>query len=98
MTRDEALALADELERFVQQPPGADPEGLRRVQDLVRRFDWDETASSYTREKAHQLAADLGYWLTARRWQQFGEEKLSAQMRIALQSLRSSIRDRPTPL
>jgi hypothetical protein len=94
MTRAEALALCDELERIVGDDPGPDEDGVRRVEVIRRTLTRDPKATRYLDEKVGKAANLIsGYWLRARRWKRYGADpsRLRALVGNAIAGVRRAI-------
>jgi len=72
MNKADALKLCDELQEFVNRGPGANAEGLERVDTIVNSLRWHSQATTYLNEKARNVGYDFHIWFSPRKWKQYG--------------------------
>jgi len=75
MTKDDALALLDDLKRMIGEGPGGDSYGLPRAKEITRKLQWT-CRNGYAKQKLGSLDTYLGIWFSARRWQKYRDGQL----------------------
>jgi len=92
MTRQEALALCDEMVEIVGQSPGV----LYQVEQRIDKIEWalqQCDGDAYFREKLTAAVGFLRIWRSPRKWQQWGSDpsRLHSVVLGNLSKLRSVI-------
>jgi hypothetical protein len=81
----EVDALCDELSKLTGPAPGASPDALKRVEQIIQRFTpMDGGVGNVAREA-------LGWfriWFSPRKWQQYGDGQLRAIVNTSISTLR----------
>lgn len=93
MTHADALQLHGELTKLASRPPGADEEGKKKMNQILFRFSCDTDCGGYLREKASEVGSFLDPWLSARKWQRWGDDpsNLRAILNQCLYKLKRAI-------